>query len=274
MVDAGKVKQNSYDLMTESSSLDTIDISKACAKQRAGRAGRIQNGFAYRLYSIYEYESMANYAVPDMLRISLHDICLKVKMLAADSSIKQFLSDAIQSPSQELIQNSIEILMKIGALDTNENVTLLGNHLSQMPVNCQLGKMILYSIFFRCMDPVLTIVSALSVKNLMRLWGSDNQRNERSDMKELPKCFSDHQRLLIIYEEWQGAENKNEFCSRHSLSKRNMKKVERVRNLLMHHLKIAKYIRNDNEIINLNHNSMRFDVVKACITAGLYRKYS
>lgn len=236
VVDAGKVKQLCYDPMTESTGLDITDISKACAKQRAGRAGRIRHGFAYRLYSIQEYESMPNYTVPDMLRVSLHDVCLKAKLLYSDKSIEQFLSEALQPPSQALVQNSIELLTKINALDTKENITHLGNHLAQMPIDCQLGKMVLYSILFRCIDPVITIVSALSVKNIYMLRG----KNQKSAAKKIENiAFSDHQMLQKIYEEWQRAPDKKEFCASHLLSKRNMAKIERVRELLYRHLNMA-----------------------------------
>ena len=49
------------------------------------------------------------------------------------------------------------------ALNTLEDLTELGNHLLDLPVEPQYGKMLLYAINLKCLDPVLTIVSCLSV---------------------------------------------------------------------------------------------------------------
>ena len=49
------------------------------------------------------------------------------------------------------------------ALNTLEDLTELGNHLLDLPVAPQYGKMLLYAINLKCLDPVLTIVSCLSV---------------------------------------------------------------------------------------------------------------
>lgn len=56
VVDSGLVKQAEYmtkanGVALECTTLVTIPITKAQAKQRSGRAGRTQPGVAYRLYS-------------------------------------------------------------------------------------------------------------------------------------------------------------------------------------------------------------------------------
>ena len=49
------------------------------------------------------------------------------------------------------------------ALNTLEDLTELGNHLLDLPVEPQYGKMLLYAINLKCLDPVLTIVACLSI---------------------------------------------------------------------------------------------------------------
>ncbi|XP_031634638.1 3'-5' RNA helicase YTHDC2-like [Contarinia nasturtii] len=261
VVDVGKVKEHNYDSVTESTCLDTVDISKACTKQSSGRAGRVREGCAYRLYSIDKYEKMASYTTPDMLRMSLLEICLKAKLLADGSSIKQFLAEAIQPPSPQKVNNSIEILIKINALEPNEKITQLGSHLAHMPVNCQLGKMILYSIFLQCVDPVLTIVSALSVKSLYMLRKKkkdDCESNNEFENSNATNGFSDHQTILKTCEAW---------CN--DLSKRSMQTIMGLRKLIMNHLKMAKYIDDDSK---LNENASKWEIVKSCLVAGMCRK--
>ena len=56
------------------------------------------------------------------------------------------------------------MLKEIEALDNDENVTILGTHLLNIPMEPMFGKMILSAWCLKCLDPVITIVSALSYK--------------------------------------------------------------------------------------------------------------
>lgn len=158
VIDAGFARENIFDSTDETTGLETVIMSQACAKQRSGRAGRVQTGICYRLYAKEEYEKMAEYSTAEISRISLVDVRLKAKLFAVNLKIEDFLSKAIQPPSKTEIPCSIVILQKINALDTNQN---LGHHLANMPC-CFSGKAVLYAIILRCVNPVVDIVSALS----------------------------------------------------------------------------------------------------------------
>lgn len=57
-------------------SLMEVFISKANAKQRRGRAGRIQKGFCFRMYTAEKYQKMADFMLPEILRVPLEELCL------------------------------------------------------------------------------------------------------------------------------------------------------------------------------------------------------
>lgn len=273
VVDAGKVKQLSYDSISESTCLTSTSISQACAKQRAGRAGRIRSGFCYRLYSQEQYDTMEKYTLPELLRVPLTEICLNAKILAGNLSIEEFLLKALQHPSVKNIRQSIELLKKINALDENENITYLGIHLANMPVDCQYGKMILYSIVMRCLDPVVTIVSALSVKDPFMLpLGNEGEKISQIKKDFARDSMSDHQMLLNTYDEWTKQKKKAEFCQENYISNGNMFMIQGVRRLIMGHLKMAEIVTDNTarNIKKLNINSMNWEIVKACLTAGMY----
>lgn len=258
VVDVGKVKQLSYDSINESTCLTSTGISQACAKQRAGRAGRTRNGFCYRLYSKEQYDSMENYTLPEILRVPLTEICLNSKMLAGDLSIEAFLLKALQPPAAMNIRKSIELLKKISALDENENITYLGIHLANMPVDCQYGKMILYAIVMRCLDPIVTIVSVLSVKDPFMLpTGDETEKINRIKQNFAQNSMSDHQMLLNTYNEWKRQKKKSEFCQENFMSCSNMFMTQGVRNLIMGHLKMADLVSENSahNMKNLNLNS-------------------
>ncbi|GBP07584.1 Probable ATP-dependent RNA helicase YTHDC2 [Eumeta japonica] len=122
---------NTYDTITESSQLQSIWISQADASQRSGRAGRTQNGVCYRLYSKAKHQFMPQFSIPEFMRIPLTEICLYAKVLEPDY----------------------------------ESVTDLGKHLVDLPLDVQLGKCLLYGVFLKCYDPILTICAYHSVKD-------------------------------------------------------------------------------------------------------------
>jgi HrpA-like RNA helicase len=52
----------------------------------------------------------------------------------------------------------------VDALTPCEDLTDLGQHLIDLPVEPRLGKALLFAIVLRCLDPVLTIICTLAYK--------------------------------------------------------------------------------------------------------------
>ena len=67
-------------------------------------------------------------------------------------------------PPFQTTRSNIQALKIMEALNNLEDITELGNHLLDLPVEPRLGKMILYAVSLKCLDPVLTIVACLSHK--------------------------------------------------------------------------------------------------------------
>ncbi|VFQ76391.1 unnamed protein product [Cuscuta campestris] len=164
VVDCGKAKETSYDALNNTPCLLPSWISQASARQRRGRAGRVQPGECYHLYPRCVYEAFAEYQLPELLRTPLNSLCLQIKSLQV-GIIAEFLSAALQPPEPLAVQNAIEFLKMIGALDEHENLTHLGKYLSVLPVDPKLGKMLVMGAIFCCFDPILTIVAGLSVRD-------------------------------------------------------------------------------------------------------------
>ena len=77
-------------------------------------------------------------------------------------------STFLTEPQDNLKVNSnrtfCDELQTIDALDSWEDLTELGHHLLDLPVEPRLGKMLLYSVVLKCLDPVLTIVCCLAYR--------------------------------------------------------------------------------------------------------------
>lgn len=209
---------------------------------------------------------MQEFTKPEILRTPLAEICLNAKM-ASDLSIGDFLKKAMDTIPVKNIHESIKLLKTINALDKNENITNLGMHLANLPVDCQFGKMILYSIIFQCVDPILKIICALSVKNIF--WFSDKIDIDQIQLSFSEYSLSDHKMVWKIFEAYLSKEEKEQFCKKNGLSKTSFSMMKNLEKTIMRHLITRKYINEFNET-KINNNALKWEVVKSIIVAGLY----
>lgn len=64
-----------------------------------------------------------------------------------------------------MFPNVFTFMLAWSPLHPKTTMSLAGKYLSILPVDPKLGKMLIMGAIFRCFDPILTIVSALSVKD-------------------------------------------------------------------------------------------------------------
>ncbi|XP_053948087.1 3'-5' RNA helicase YTHDC2 [Anastrepha ludens] len=228
IIDSGKVKMKTHDSITESSQLQSVWISKADANQRSGRAGRTQNGVCYRLYSTATYEYMPEFCIPEFMRIPLTEICLYAKTLDRQSDVSTFLARALNPPSSVSVQNAVRKLQMLEVFNDDESVTELGRHLVEIPLDVQLGKCLLYGIFFKCFDSILTIVAFHSVKDPFILPTDRAAQGHASFQRKsfAGKTFSDQLGILSLYKSYCSVRNNRkrvrEFCNKYYLSQSAM----------------------------------------------------
>ncbi|OXB73433.1 UNVERIFIED_CONTAM: hypothetical protein H355_015161 [Colinus virginianus] len=164
VIDGGKIKETHFDTQNNISTMAAEWVSKANAKQRKGRAGRVQPGHCYHLYNGLRASLLDDYQLPEILRTPLEELCLQIKILKL-GGIAYFLSKLMDPPSRDAVMLAINHLMELNALDRQEELTPLGVHLARLPVEPHIGKMILFGALFCCLDPVLTIAASLSFKD-------------------------------------------------------------------------------------------------------------
>ncbi|KAL5726621.1 RNA helicase [Ranunculus cassubicifolius] len=270
VIDCGKAKETSYDALNNTPCLLPSWISKASAGQRRGRAGRVQPGQCFRLYPKCVYEAFAENQLPELLRTPLQSICLQIKSLQL-GSISDFLSRALQSPELLSVQNAIEYLKIIGALDEDEQLTILGRHLSMLPVEPKLGKMLVMGVLFNCLHPVLTVVAGLSMRDPFLMPIDKKDLAEQAKSQFAARDYSDHFALIRAYEGWKNAASEYsgyEYCWKNFLSVTTIHAIDSLRKQFIVLLKDIGIIDNDPTTYNIYSNDRH--LVRAIICSGLY----
>jgi HrpA-like RNA helicase len=81
VIDPGEDREMVYDQKTKVTALKLKKISQSSAKQRAGRAGRTNMGYCFRLYSIKEKNELDLNKVPEIQNMALDTVVLRLKSL-------------------------------------------------------------------------------------------------------------------------------------------------------------------------------------------------
>uniref|UniRef100_A0A3B5AQ11 RNA helicase n=1 Tax=Stegastes partitus TaxID=144197 RepID=A0A3B5AQ11_9TELE len=278
VINSGKVKEKSFDPLSHVSMLKTVWTSKASALQRKGRAGRCRPGICFHLFSRLRFNNMLEFQIPELLRMPLQELCLQTKLLApASCPVAEFLSKAPQPPPAHAIRYAVQMLKIINAIDQNEDLTDLGYHLADLPVEPHLGKMVLCGVVLKCLDPILTIACTLAYRDPFILPTQSFQKRAALQCRQrfTSNTFSDHMALLRAFQAWQKARSggwERSFCEKNFLSQATMEMILGMRTQLLGQLRAIGFVRarGGSDIRDVNLNSENWAVVKAALVAGMY----
>ncbi len=126
--------------------------SRASANQRAGRAGRVGPGKAFRLYTKWAYgNELEENTVPEIQRTNLGMVVLLLKSLGINDLIGFEFMDP---PPGETLMRALELLYALGALNDRGELTKMGRRMAEFPVDPMLSKTIIQSGEFGCSEEV------------------------------------------------------------------------------------------------------------------------
>ena len=290
VVNSGRHKEKSYDPFSGVSTLLCSWTSRASERQRKGRAGRCQPGVCFHIYSQGRSNSLEEFQVPELKRTPLEEVCLQIKVMESNgslpiqggvaaehdgSTVRAFLSRAIEPPAPQATKQALEILRTIGALADGERLTVLGKHLAGLPLPPQLGKLLLYGEIFSCLDSVLTSACFSAYRSP---WVVPVDSHKRSKADKARGAFglgaegSDHLAMVRAFDQWRdckrgvGGGSPWRFCDQNFLSPGTMNMVDGMRMQILSGLRDAKVAG------NLRESSMHCSagVVRAVLGCGYY----
>ena len=234
VIDSARVKETHYDPDNRMSCLVEAWVSRASARQRRGRAGRVRNGRCYRLFTRSALARLPAHQTPEIHRVPLYNLCLQIRLLGLGKP-RAFLSTVIEPPPREAIRAAVFHLRALGAFQQapSSDLTPLGYHLARMPVDPKVGKMLIFGSLLRCTEDVLTIAACLCSRTPFLSPADKRDEASRAKAKLAGPTRSDHIALLRAYHGWQDAgKGRRRFCEENFLSYDGMRTVSDLRRQL------------------------------------------
>ncbi|KAI2640033.1 helicase associated domain-containing protein [Xylaria nigripes] len=256
VIDTGKHREMRFDERRQLSRLIDTFISRANAKQRRGRAGRVQEGLCFHMFTKYRHDTlMSDQQTPEMLRLSLQDLAIRVKICKI-GGIEETLGQALDAPLAKNIRRAIDALIDVRALTATEELTPLGHQLARLPLDVFLGKLILQGTIFKCLDMAITVAAILSSKSPFTApFGQRSQANQAR--KAYKRADSD---LLTVYNAYLGwkkvcqtSSHDFQYCKKNYLSSQTLSNIEDLKGQLLVSLVDAGFLQlTQEERQNLN----------------------
>ena len=273
VIDTGMFKESTYNPMSHFWALKEEQISRSSMIQRRGRAGRTGPGRCYHLYEVSDIK--LDFPIPGMLKDSLEEAIILFKSIRGNSNSYSFFSKALNPPLNRNITIILEDLVDLGVvrgkfneleLSDDTELTPLGFHLVRLGTNVRVGKLLLFGIFFHCIDPILTICSVLDGKNPFKqnYLGGNYHRSNIITTPVVRKHFGNDDFTAIL-------EARSVFLTKTDLrikylSHIAMKTNEMIRNDFIRDLLNSGFLKTSPEPLR----KLDVTLLKICLAAGLF----
>ena len=123
VIDAGLQRRARFDPNSGMSRLITEPVSRASAEQRAGRAGRLEDGVCYRLWSEGEQTRLRAHTPPEIEQADLAPLVLELAGWGARDPNELTWLDP---PPSAHWDQAVDLLLKLEALDADGRITAHG----------------------------------------------------------------------------------------------------------------------------------------------------
>jgi len=139
VVDSGFARASRFDPNSGLTRLETIQIAKDSADQRAGRAGRLSPGVCYRMWSKTTQSRMADHRTPEIMEADLANLVLDMAQWGV-LDIQQLTW--VSPPPKGHLSQASEILHQLEALE-NGRITAHGKNIHKLPCHPRIAHMLL-----------------------------------------------------------------------------------------------------------------------------------
>jgi ATP-dependent helicase HrpB len=135
VIDAGLAREPRYDPNSGFARLDLVNIAQASADQRAGRAGRVAEGWAWRLWP--QSQRLEAQRRPEIAQVELASLALELAAWGSDDL--RF----VDTPPAGALAAARELLQRLGALSDSGTLTPLGRRMLTLGTHPRLAAMLM-----------------------------------------------------------------------------------------------------------------------------------
>lgn len=173
VIDSGLQRLPVFEASTGISRLETVNVSRASADQRAGRAGRTEPGIAIRLWHAGQTAALPAFTPPQILASDLSGFALDLAHWGvSDPASLKFLDQ----PPASTLKESTSLLHGLGALDASGAITTRGKLMREMALPPRLAAMVLAAEELGCGHEASLLAVLLTEQGL---GGNDIDLEER-----------------------------------------------------------------------------------------------
>ncbi|KFD65617.1 hypothetical protein M514_07620 [Trichuris suis] len=256
--------------------------SQSSQVQRKGRAGRHCEGECYHIFSREDMAKMPEFETPAIQTAPLERLLLMTKTLFQASDPLEMLSRCMDPPSPQGLESARRLLVGLDIFDDNNELTNVGRYVAHLGCHPFLGVALLYSVVFRCVEPMLCIASVYeSGEDFF-----DSMPDEKSEMQDLfdwllGSSYSYHTATVNLCRaaaevntSSAGEFETNEFFASNLLSSKAAKFILGLKQQFAEELATSGIIDNVDSVLSdrapLNSFSNHTDILKAALASGLF----
>ncbi|MDR0278378.1 MAG: ATP-dependent helicase HrpB [Paucimonas sp.] len=168
VIDAGLARVPRFDPGSGMTRLDTQRISRASATQRAGRAGRLEPGVCYRLWSEAQHEQLAAYGSAEILQADLAGLALQLSRWGVAPGQLRWLD----MPPAAAYSQAQDLLRRLGAL-VDERLTAHGQAMAELPAHPRIAHLLLRGQDLGLTAMACDVAALLGERDILRGGGAD-----------------------------------------------------------------------------------------------------
>lgn len=174
VIDSGQQRRAVFNPNSGTSQLITSRVSKAAAEQRKGRAGRIEPGVCYRLWSADEHLSLPEFTPPEILEADLASVVLELAQWGAREPTDLAW---VNTPPQAHWDQAKQLLQTLRLLDAHGAITELGKAARELGLHPRLATMVLQGRTLGLGKTAAQLAALLSERDIL-------SNHQDSDMHE------------------------------------------------------------------------------------------
>lgn len=168
VIDAGLMRVPRFDPQSAMTQLVTISVTQATATQRAGRAGRIEPGTCWRLWSESTQKGLVAFDEPEILATDLASLVLELAQWGVTDPAQLRW---VTPPPTAAFDQARELLLQLGALSAQGTITPHGRAMVQFGMHPRLAHMLLWARDHGLGGIACQLTALLSERDIFRRQG-------------------------------------------------------------------------------------------------------